>query len=175
MVNRRMLAANAELAEKLLEIAKKHGVSLYNLTNKLISAYIQIEKAGYKDPIDAAIDLIFYNSIVTVGFKLTPPNNASVEELEKLGESLWLITSMKSPGIDPKRAIARLASILFGEKSVFMDQLGNLTRIVVTVPIDSKLKPSEFSSVIKGFMKQAPVKEFNVVQKKSIVLVDIKS
>ena len=170
-----MLAADAELAEKLLEIARRQGVSLYNLTNKLIKAYIQVEKAGYKDPIDAAIDLIFYNSIVTVGFKITPPENISTQDFERLGESLWLITSMKSPGIDPKRSIARLAIIFFGEKSVFMDQTRSTTRIAVTIPVDSKMSSVDFSNIVKGFLKQAPVKEFSVTQKKSIVLVNIKS
>ncbi len=173
-LNRRMLAADAELAAKLLETARRQGISLYALTNRLIQAYLHMEKAGYKDPMDAAIDLVFYNSIITTGFRITPPKLSNGEEWEKLGETLWIVTSMKTPGIDPKHAIRRLTSIIFDEKNVLIDHSKRETKIMITVPPNSQITPENLYRLLKGFIKEALGDAADVKRRESVVLVSVR-
>jgi hypothetical protein len=153
-LNRRMLAADYELAEVLSQIAQKNNTSLYSLTNRLIQAYMIMEKLGYKDPIDAAVDLVFYLNIFNTGFKITPPRLDGEDGWEKLGESLWLVISMENPNIDPRLAIVRLASILIDDKNVYIDRRDE-TRIMITIPVNSKIGAKELRLFLQGFSKEA--------------------
>ncbi len=173
-----MLAAEARLAEELSRIAQKQGTSLYSLTNKLILAYSIIEKLGYRDPLDAAVDLVFYSNIFSTGFKITPPLIDNDNGWERLGESLWLIISMENPGIDPTRAVVRLASILIDEKNVYIDtgEDSEETRVVITVPVGSHISPDKMNKLLKGFVSEAfRGKEFEIDWKSNVVILRIKN
>ncbi len=172
-LNRRMLAADYELANQLSKLAQKNNTSLYSLTNRLIQAYIIMERVGYNDPVDAAIDLLFFSNIFNTGFKIQPPELESEDGWEKLGESLWLVISIKNPEIDPRNAIVRLASILTDKKNVFMD-FQNETRIMITIPIGSKLSPKHIYSLLKGFAKEA-LKDgnYDIEWRSNVVIVKI--
>ena len=174
-LNRRMLAADSDLAEEFSRIAQKNNTSLFSLTNRLIQAYSIIDKLGYYDPVDAAVDLVFYSNIFNTGFRISPPKLDGDDGWEKIGESLWLIISMGAPSVDPRHAIVRLSSILIDEKNVFIYQKEG-TRIMISVPINSNLKAKEMYMLLKGFLREALKDyEYQITHRSNVVMISIKT
>jgi len=149
-----MLAADVELAEKLAELARKHRTSLFSLTNRLIESYAVLERAGYADPLEAATDLLVLETLLAAGFKLQPPEREGPGAWESLGEALWMLASSRSPSLDPKAFLVKLASALAGRKSVVVEASSS-TSVVVSPPPGSPLKPEQLAGVLRGAAKSA--------------------
>ena len=171
-VNRRMLAADVELAQKLSELAKKHKTSLYSLTNRLIESFIHIESLGYSDPLEAAVDFMLVNSLLAVGFKLQPPQET--QNWRELGETLWLLASARNPRLDPKTFLVRLVSMLVERKNVMIEASGE-TSILVAVPSDSSIRQEQLRGIIEGIARSALGDgNFALQEKTGILIVRIK-
>lgn len=149
--SRKVLAADAELASELLRAARRIGVSLYNLTNRLIEAYLSLESSGYPDPVDAALELALIGDLTTMGFRLCPPP-LDGGEAAALGEMLWRIASSRERSPDPKQVLVKLASLLVGRRRIMISVSGE-TRVVIGLP--EGREGAMLAEMLTGFARAA--------------------
>lgn len=115
---RKIIAADQELAEELLELAKKKNISLYNLTNKAIETYLLMHRARIMEPDEVVLELIILDTLKTMGFSISPPK-VSPEEAEQIGKVLWELVTARSKTKDPGKILERIASLFAGDLNVF--------------------------------------------------------
>ncbi|MGB9830667.1 MAG: hypothetical protein ACPLSP_01195, partial [Fervidicoccus fontis] len=172
-LNRKIMAADQELAEKLSKLAEKYNTSLFNLTNKAISSYIIMEKSGYGDPVDGAVDLTIFQTLLSFGFKLEIPNLEG-DEAKKAGRAVWILISSRVDGADKDKVLLRLLSLFVGEKNVFTETKNGEKRFVVSLPINPKVNEEALKDIIYGFLEEAYGRNrFEIENKAKLLIISI--
>lgn len=171
---RRMMAVDSRLADMLKDVANKRGLSLYSLINRIIEAYLELEKTGVDDPLEASLDYSLLRSFLSLGFTLSPPDLSSQEAWSTLGQALWSIISSRLGNRDPVHVLARAISLVFGEKNVGVVTAGQLS-IIITIPPSSKIPVEGAKAMIEAMVRQAtPRREIEARAVSNIVIVNIK-
>ncbi|MGB9785589.1 MAG: hypothetical protein ACPLSO_07375 [Fervidicoccaceae archaeon] len=135
---RKIIAADQELAEELLELAKKKNMSLYNLTNKAIESYLILHRARVKEPDEIVLELIIFDTLKSMGFHLSPPK-VSPEEAEQIGKVLWELITARSKVSEPDKVLERIATLFAGDTNVFSEfGNGEEMRIIVNLSLVNK-------------------------------------
>lgn len=153
--SRKIIAADQELAEELLELARKKNVSLYNLTNRAIEMYLQLHRARVREPDDAVLDVIIMDTLKGLGFRLSPPR-LSPEEAEKLGRVLWELVTARVRSSEPEKLLERLASLFVGDSNIFAEWGDeDEKKIIVNAAVGSEEGGETFFNMLKGFASAA--------------------
>jgi len=172
-VNRKMLAADSKLAQQLSQIAQKNNTSLYSLTNRIIESFLYLERAGYKDPLDATLDFLVLDSIVRTGFRVYPPKINGSKAWENIGETIWYILRDRTPNMDIAQAIVRLAGILLDKRHVLIDTEKG-TSILITVPSDSPFSTEDVFHLFKGIIySDGEAKNRSISKKANVIMIRI--
>lgn len=172
---RRMMAVDSDLADKLKEVALRRGYSLYSLINRIIEAYLELEKTGIDDPLEISLDYSLFKSSLSLGFSLSPPELPDNEEAwSTLGQAFWSILASKLGERDPIHVLARTLSLIFGEKNLGVVTTGQLT-FIVTLPPSTKISVGCAKAMIEAMVKRAlPQRNIESKSVSNIIIVSIK-
>ncbi len=116
MVSRRTVGIDAELIDKLKEVAKNRGVTLSNYLRMLISEALAIESLGHYAPRalrEKRIELVLEN----LGFIFVPKELISTYEgsVEGIGERVGAV--VKELGIEPLEVVELLSRFVSSKVS----------------------------------------------------------
>lgn len=153
-LNRRIMAADQELADKLSQLADKYNTSLYSLTNRIIESYILLEKSGYNDPIEAAMDIVLFHSIKSLGFHIKLPH-MTPEDAKNVGKVIWTLMSSRVPKANVEKIISKLASLFVGDRNFYIESSSSEKRLIIAFPISFDQDSSVFSSLLDGLLSEA--------------------
>ncbi len=79
MGKRKVLAADAKLAEKFSELAKSKGMTVYSLLNKILEAVLELEEHGISFN-QALEEYVIYRLSRTAGMALAPIDDVRFEK-----------------------------------------------------------------------------------------------
>lgn len=171
---RRMMAVDSRLADILKDVANRRGLSLYSLINRIIEAYLELEKTGVDDPLEVSLDYSLLRAFLSLGFTLNPPELVSQEAWSTLGQALWSIISSRLENRDPIHVLARATTLIFGEKNVGVVTGGQLS-IIITIPPSSKIPVDGAKAMVEAMVRQAaPRREIEARAVSNIIIVNIK-
>ncbi|MEM0115479.1 MAG: hypothetical protein QXT69_06515 [Fervidicoccaceae archaeon] len=174
--SRKIIAADQNIAEELLELAKKRNMSMYNLTNKALETYLLLYKAKINEPENIALDLILFDTLKTMGFRLQPPR-IPLEDVEQLGKVIYEVARARFKQNDPAVLIERLATLFVGETNIF-PEWGNEKekRLIINLSIDHKESMDFLYMLFRGISSAALGNEgnWNVEKRDGIIVVTIK-
>lgn len=171
---RRMMAVDSKLADVLKDVASRRGYSLYSLINRIVEAYLELERAGADDPLEASLDYSLIRSFFSLGFTLSPPELTSEDAWRTLGQALWSVISSRIAGRDPLHVLSRATSLIFGEKNVGVVTSGQLS-IIITVPPSLKIPVEGAKAMLEAMVRQAlPSKSVETRAVSNIIIIDIK-
>ncbi len=176
-LNRKMLAADSVKADELNRIAAKRGSTLFSFTNTLIDAAILLDKAGYDDPREAALELVVMDTLRSLGFRLCLEKTTEGKvDWKTLGESIGMLLATKlGNSSDPLRLAFSLLSFILGEKNVFFQNMRGNIALIATVPVDVAIEPDDVRSLVEGIIKNFPDgKVAKTTQKGRVIVVEVR-
>ena len=175
-LNRKMLAADSGKAEELNRIAAKRGSTLFSFTNTLIDAAILLDKAGYDDPREAALELVVMDTLRSLGFRLCLEKTSGGKiDWRTLGESIGMLLYTKlGKGSDPLRLTYSLLSFILGKNNVFFQDMRGNIALIATVPVDISMEPDDARSLVEGIFKNFPDgKVTKTTQKGRVIVIEV--
>lgn len=171
---RKVLAADPRLAEALKRVASGRGQSLYALLNSILESYLELDRAGYHDPREAVVDLVVLRSLLSIGFTLSPPRLEGEDAWRALGLALWSVVRSRLSERDPGQLLARVASLMFGERNVSVVTGEQLT-LLVTLPHHPELQAEGLRTVLEAVARGAfPQRTIEARLVSNIVVVSVR-
>ena len=153
-MKRRILAARKDLVDKLSEIVRQKGLTLYAYVNRLIESAIRAESLGL--PLERIIDeYVAQLSAKTAGMTLTPADSFSTANLDawrSVGERLAILMSIR--GLTGWRAIESMVyTLLEGAAKVTTQMVGDRKRIMVLGQVLTRDTSKAYASLIEAAAK----------------------
>ncbi|MGC8631154.1 MAG: hypothetical protein ACP5T2_01825 [Thermoprotei archaeon] len=136
-MKRKLMAARADLVERMADLAKRKGATLYSYTNEILEGVLSLEgEKSFQDYVEfnSALELAKTLGLVLAPLSLWSKSENLQDEAENLGTNAAIYIKNKEP--DPKKAVdvflrnlswnASLFSIRFEEYSARLEIVGRM-------------------------------------------------